>query len=136
MQLGPLLLFDGQCEEAFRVYEKYLNGKVEAMMPFEGTPAASQVPAEWRKKIIHARMAVGDQILMGSDAPPGRYQKPQGFFVSLQVTKPGEAEQIFQELAENGRILMPVQQTFWAARFGMVIDRFGIPWSVNCEHEK
>lgn len=136
MQLGPLLLFDGQCEEAFRVYEKYLNGKVEAMMLFEGTPAASQVPAEWRKKIIHARMAVGDQILMGSDAPPGRYQKPQGFFVSLQVAKPDEVEQIFQELAENGRILMPVQQTFWAARFGMVIDRFGIPWSVNCEHEK
>lgn len=136
MQLGPLLLFDGQCEEAFRVYEKYLNGKVEAIMPFEGTPAARQVPAEWRKKIIHARMAVGDQILMGSDAPPGRYQKPQGFFVSLQVAKPDEVEQIFQELAENGRILMPVQQTFWAARFGMVIDRFGIPWSVNCEHEK
>jgi len=133
MQLNPYLLFNGQCETAFKFYEKCLGGKIEAMVLHEGTPAADQVPAEWRKKILHARLVVGDQVLMGSDAPPDRFQKPQGFSVSLGVKDPAEAERIFLALAENGKVRMPIQKTFWAARFGMLVDRFGIPWMVNCE---
>ena len=133
MQLNPYLLFNGQCETAFKFYEKCLGGKIEAMILHEGTPAADQVPAEWRKKILHARLVVGDQVLMGSDAPPDRFQKPQGFSVSLGVKDPAEAERIFLALAENGKVRMPIQKTFWAARFGMLVDRFGIPWMVNCE---
>ena len=85
MQLNPYLTFDGRCEAAFRYYEKVLGGKIVAMMPHEGTPAAEQVPAEWRKKIIHARLLVGDKLLMGSDAPPDRYEQPKGFSVTIGV---------------------------------------------------
>ena len=137
MQLNPYLVFNGDCETAFKLYERVLGGKIEAMMPHEGTPAAEHVPAEWRKKILHARLNVGGQLLMGSDAPPngqGQYEPPKGFSVSLQVKLPGEAERIFHALAENGQVRMPIQQTFWAARFGMCVDRFGIPWMVNCDN--
>ena len=103
------------------------------MMPHEGTPVAEHVPAEWRNKILHARLTVGDQVMMGSDAPPGRYEEPKGFSVSVQIKDPAEAERIFQALAENGKVQMPIQQTFWAARFGMLMDQFGIPWMINCE---
>ena len=133
MRMNPYLLFNGRCEEAFQFYSQCLGGKIEAMMPFAGTPAEQEVPAEWRKKIIHASLTVGDQVLMASDAPPGRYEEPKGFSVSLNVKNPAEAERIFQALTENGKVQMPLQQTFWAARFGMVVDRFGIPWMVNCE---
>ena len=133
MQLNPYLLFNGQCEAAFKFYEKCLGGKIETMLTHEGTPAEQHVPSEWRKKILHARLTVGDEVLMGSDAPPERYEQPQGFSVSLNNNDPAEAERIFRALSENGRVQMPLQQTFWASRFGMLVDRFGIPWMVNCE---
>jgi PhnB protein len=133
MQMNPYLMFDGQCEEAFKFYEKLLGGKIVAMMPHEGTPAENSVPAEWRGKIIHARMVIGDQVLMGSDAPPAHRQKPQGFSINIGVTDPAEAERIFRALEENGKVTMPLGETFWAVRFGMLVDRFGIPWMVNCE---
>ena len=133
MQLNPYLLFNGQCEAAFKFYEKCLRGKIDAMILHEGTPAADQVPAEWREKILHARLVVGDQVLMGSDAPPDRFQKPQGFSVSLGIKDPAEAERVFHALSESGTVRMPIQKTFWAERFGMLVDRFGIPWMVNCE---
>jgi PhnB protein len=136
MQINPYLLFTGQCEEAFKFYEKLLGGKIEMMMAHEGTPAAGQVPPEWLKKILHARLVVGDQVLMASDAPPGRQQKPQGFSVSLSVNDPAEAERIYNGLAEGAvAVTMPMQETFWAKRFGMLTDRFGIPWMINCEKE-
>ena len=133
MQLNPYLTFKGDCEAAFKFYEKVLGGKIIMMMTHEGTPAASQVPPEWGKKIIHARMTIDDQVLMGSDAPPSHYAKPQGFSVSVSVTDPADADRIFQALAENGTVRMPIQETFWAHRFGMLADKFGIPWMINCE---
>ncbi|MGZ5145419.1 MAG: VOC family protein [Burkholderiales bacterium] len=133
MQINPYLLFNGQCEAAFKFYERVLGGKIDAMMTHAGTPAEAHVPPEWRNKIIHARLVVGDEVLMGSDAPPDRFQKPQGFSVSIQINKPADAERIFKALAENGTVQMPFEQTFWAFRFGMCVDRFGIPWMVNCE---
>ena len=102
-------------------------------MTFAGTPAEQHVPAEWRNKIIHARLTIGDQVLMGSDAPPDRYQPPKGISISLNMKDPKEAEQRFNALAEKGAIQMPIQETFWAARFGSVTDQFGIPWMINCE---
>lgn len=133
MQLNPYLLFNGDCEAAFKFYEKRLSGRIESMLTHAGTPAEKQVPAEWRNKILHARMLVGDNVLMGSDAPPGRYETPKGFSVSIQLKDTKEGERIFRELAEGGQVTMPFEETFWAARFGMVVDRFGIPWMVNCE---
>ena len=133
MQWNPYLYFDGRCEEAFKFHEKCLDAKIQMMMTHEGTPAAEHVPADWRKKIMHARLAVGDQVLMGSDAPPDRYQKPQGFSVAVQVKSAAEADRIFKELSEGGRVNMPIQETFWAVRFGMLVDKFGIPWMIDCE---
>jgi PhnB protein len=133
MKLNPYLTFDGQCEAAFKFYERNLGGKIEAMITHEGTPAAEQVPPAWRKKIMHARMTVGDTVLMGSDAPPEHHEALKGFSVSLIVQDVAEAERVFKALAEKGTIRMPIQQTFWAARFGMLVDQFGVPWMVNCE---
>ena len=133
MQINPYLFFSGQCEAAFNFYAECLGGKIDAMMTHAGTPAEEHVPAEWRNKIIHARLTVGDGVLMASDAPPDHYEKPQGFSVSIQIKDKAEAERIFNALAENGKITMPFEKTFWAAGFGMCVDRFGIPWMVNCE---
>ena len=136
MQLNPYLFFNGNCADAFKFYEKCLGGKIVTMMTHEGTPAAEQVPANWREKIIHARMTVGDQVLMGSDAPPDRYAPMKGFGVSFAVDSPADAERIFKALSEKGAVGMPMQQTFFAVRFGMVVDQFGTPWMITCEAEQ
>jgi PhnB protein len=134
MQMNPYLTFKGECEAAFKFYEKVLGGKIVAMMPHEGTPAADHVPTEWRGKIMHARLVLDDdKVLMGSDAPPGMQEEMKGFSVTLGVDKPADAERIFHALAEDGTVRMPIQETFWATRFGMLTDRFGTPWMINCE---
>jgi PhnB protein len=133
MQMNPYLTFDGRCEAAFKFYEKILGGKIEAMIPHEGTPAAEHVPADWRSKIMHARLTIGDGVLMGSDAPPGMFERPKGFSVALQFRDPGEAERVYNALADGGTVRLPIQQTFWALRFGMLVDKFGTPWMINCE---
>ncbi len=133
MQLNPYLYFNGNCEAAFKFYEQCLGGKIEAMLTHVETPMEAQTPPEWRNKILHVSMKVAGTLLMGSDAPPEHYQKPQGFSVSINLKDPAEAERIFQALAENGTVRMPLQETFWAALFGMLVDRFGIPWMINCE---
>ena len=102
------------------------------MMPYEGTPVADHVPAGWGKKILHATLTVGDQTVTAADAPPEQYQKPQGFSVMLGIKDPAEAERIFHTLEKNGNVQMPLQETFWAIRFGMLVDQFGIPWMINC----
>jgi PhnB protein len=135
MQLNPYLIFNGQCEAAFKFYEQSLGGQITAMFKNEGSPMAEHFPAEWHDKILHARMTVGDQILMGSDGRPGGYQEPKGFSLSLSVNDPAEAERLFHSLADGGQVQMPMQKTFWAERFGMLTDRFGMPWMVNCEQQ-
>jgi PhnB protein len=94
---------------------------------------AEHVPPEWRSKIMHARLSVGDEILMGSDAPPDRYEQMKGFSVTLGIDDPRDAERVFHALSKNGTVQMPIQKTFWAARFGMLVDQFGTPWMINCE---
>ena len=133
MQLNPYLTFNGQCEAAFNFYEKVLGGKIEAMMTYGSSPMAEQTQPEWRNKIMHARMTVGDQMLMASDAPPDRHEAMKGIMVTLGIDNPTEAERIFGALSEKGTVQMPIQKTFWAERFGMLVDQFGTPWMVNCE---
>jgi PhnB protein len=133
MQMNPYLYFDGDCEAAFKFYEKVLDAKIAVLMTHEGTPMEKLVPAEWRAKILHGRLTIGDQVLMASDAPPGRFEKQAGFSLSLGFTDVAEAERVFHALAENGTATMPIAETFWAVRFGMLVDRFGIPWMINCE---
>jgi len=135
VQLNPYLTFKGQCEEAFKFYQQCLGGTIQMMMTFGDSPMADQAPPEWRDKIMHATLMVGETPLGGSDAPPDRYEEPKGFSITIQLDDTAEADRIFQSLSEGGNVTMPIQQTFWAARFGMFVDRFGIPWMVNCSLE-
>jgi PhnB protein len=133
MRINPYLSFDGQCKTAFKFYAQCLNGKIEVMQTFAGTPAAPYAPAGGENKILHARLSVGDDVLMGSDVPAERYDKGKGISVALVFKDVAESERVFHALSENGRVDMAIQPTFWAARFGMLVDQFGVPWMINCE---
>jgi PhnB protein len=136
MHLNPYLTFKGNCADAFKFYEKCLGGKIVMLMTHEGSPAAEQVPAGWRDKIMHAHLTVGDKALMGSDAPPDHYEPMKGFSVSHTVDTPADAERVFKALSEKGTVQMPIQQTFFAARFGTLVDQFGTPWMIFCEPQQ
>jgi len=133
MEMNPYLSFNGDCEAAFKFYEQHLGGQPGAIFRYSGTPMAGQVPADWADKIMHASVTVGGQVLMGGDAAPGHYEAPKGFSLSLHLKSTADADRIFEHLAAGGKVVMPLEKTFWAARFGMVVDRFGIPWMINCE---
>ena len=133
MDLNPYLMFNGQCEAAFKFYEKCLGGKIVAMQTHGDSPIGEQTPSEWRGKIMHARLVANGKVLMGSDAPAEHFEQPKGFAVSISVNDPADADRIFNALSKNGTVQMPIQKTFWSVRFGMFIDQFGIPWFVNCE---
>ena len=107
MQLNAYLVFNGQCEAAFKFYEKVLGGKILGMFTHAGTPAAEHVPPEWLNKIMHVTLKVGDSVLMGSDAPPDRYTKPKGITVNIALSDVAEAERIFHALSENGTVGCP-----------------------------
>ena len=129
------LNFDGKCEEAFKHYAAVLGGEILAMLRYADAPADTGMPnkPELADRIMHARLKVGDRLLMGGDAPPQFAAKPQGFCVAIQVDNPTEAERVFHALAQDGTMQMPIGPTFFAQRFGMCIDKFGTPWMVNCE---
>lgn len=137
MKINPYLIFNGDCKAAFTFYAESLKGNIEAMMTFGETPAAEHVPKDLHNLIIHTRLAVGDQAIMGSDTTPDRpVEEMSGCSVSLNVDSIAEAERVFNALAEDGKVQMPLEQTFWAARFGMLVDRFGVSWMVNCEKDQ
>lgn len=133
MQMNPYLSFKGDCEAAFKFYEQCLGGQIGPLFRYAGSPMADQVPADWADKIMHGSMTVGGQVLMGDDVAPGQYEESKGFSLSLQMSSTADAERIFHELSQDGRVVLPLEQTFWAARFGMLVDRFGIPWLINCD---
>lgn len=135
MKLVPYLNFDGNCAEAFRFYEQVFGGKLEAIQTHGESAIKDQVPPDWHDRILHARLVIGDQILMASDTQPGTYEGIKGMNVAVQIDDVERAERIFNALAENGSVQMPFQDTFWGARFGMLVDRFGIPWMINCEQK-
>ena len=132
MEINPYLSFNGQCEAAFKFYEQCLGAQLGAIFRYAGTPMAADVPADWQDKVMHGSVTVGGQELMGGDVAPGHYEEPKGFSLSIQISSAAQAERIFQELSKDGRVGMPLEKTFWAERFGMVVDRFGIPWMINC----
>src|SRR5699024_10477549 len=141
MKLNAYLSFDGHCEEAFNFYAEKLGAEITAMMMFsDGPPEATEnLPNEWRSKIMHACLKLGDYELMGTDGmgacPSGADADAgiSGAHVVLQVDEPGDAERIYTDLSTDGTVQMAMEQTFFARRFGMVVDRFGVPWMVLCE---
>jgi PhnB protein len=134
MKLNTYLNFDGDCRAAFEFYEQCLGGKIGAMIPYGDTPASKHVSPEAHDRIIHASLEVGDSSLMGSDGTPEHpYEGVRGSYVTVHVDDAAEAERIFQALSENGKVEMPIQETFWALRYGSTVDRFGVGWMVNCQ---
>ena len=133
MQMTPYVSFKGDCEAAFGLYEKCLGGRMGPLFRYGGSPVSNQVPEDWSDKIMHGSIEIGDQVLMGADVAPERYEEPKGFSLSLQIASVNDAERIFRDLAQDGTVLMQLEKTFWAARFGMLVDRFGLPWMINCE---
>ncbi|MGH6736048.1 MAG: VOC family protein [Methyloceanibacter sp.] len=133
MKMNPYLSFDGSCEEAFKTYAKVLGGEIVAMLPYKDMPMENNFPPEWGKKIAHARLIFGDNVLMASDASPERYKPMEGVSVTLNIPEPAEAERVFDALADDGKVDMALDETFWAHKFGVLVDRFGTRWMVNCE---
>ena len=136
MKLNTHINFGGQCEAAFRFYERCFSGKIVTMLKWGDSPMANEVPPEWSDKICHATLTIEGSELAGADVPPEQYEDPRGFQVLLGIDIPEDAERVFNELAEHGLVKMPLQKTFWAVRYGIVVDRFGVPWEVNCDQTK
>jgi PhnB protein len=130
MKVAPYLVFSGQCEEAFRLYEKVLGGKIVGLFNFGDSPMAAKYP-DWAKKVMHASLVIGDQTILGSDAPPEHFQKAQGMSVCLDLPDVETAERVYAGLSEGAEIRMPLQETFWAKRYAHFTDRFGTPWMIN-----
>jgi PhnB protein len=126
------LVFNGDCDAAFALYQECLGGNVTFRLTWGDSPMAEAAPADWRDKILHATFAMGSAAFSGGDALPGAYERPQGFRIQLNLDDAAAAERIFTTLADGGRVNTPMQETFWAQRYGEVVDRFGIPWLINC----
>ena len=133
MNVNAYLNFPGTCEEAFNFYAKCLNGQIVALIRTRDTPMKDQAPADRQDKVMHARMHIGDTVLMASDVPPNFFRQPQGFAVCLSIAEAAEAESVFAALSEGGTVEMAIQETFWATRFGTFTDKYGTLWMVNCE---
>jgi len=129
--INPYLGFNGNCAEAFKFYAEVLGGEL-LLLTYADTPMASDFPGELGQRIIHASLKNGEQLLMGGDAPPDRKCEVQGITVNLGFADVAESERVFHALCEGGTVDMPLEKTFWAERFGMLTDRFGIPWMINC----
>jgi PhnB protein len=134
MHLEPRisLIFNGECDAAFNLYQQCLGGTVTFRLTWGDSPMADEAPPQWRDKILHATLTVGGTAISGGDILPSNYERPQGFQLQLNLDDVGAAERVFTLLADGGRVTHSLQQTFWAQRFGAVVDRFGIPWAINC----
>ncbi len=130
MKLHTYLNYGGNCEQAFRFYEQHLGGKVMAMMTHAQAPAQTGVAPEQKNTILHARMELGDTVIMASDVPPDRFEPMRSAYLSLAVGSSSEAERIFGLLSDGGQIFMPLQETFFALRFAILRDKFGALWMI------
>lgn len=127
--LGPYLFFDGRCEEAIEFYRQALDAQVLMLMRFKDGPDQCQPGSE--NKVMHSTLRIGDINVMVSDGRCGGKPDFRGFSLSLTVPDEAEAERLFGKLAEGGQIQMPLTKTFFSPRFGMVADRFGVPWMIH-----
>ncbi len=130
MQLNAYLNYGGNCEEAFRFYEKNLGAKINMMMRYADQPDPKNVPPGLEKYVLYANMSIGQTELMGSDVPPERFQPMRSVYLSLGVDSDAEAERAYALLKEGGEVFMPMAETFFAFRFGMLRDKFGTSWMI------
>lgn len=133
MKLYTYLNYGGNCRQAFEFYAKHLGGKITALTTHGEVPGASDVPPEWKNAVVHARIELGETVVMGADIPPDRFQPMRSAYLSLLVTSIEEAERIYTLLSDGGQIFMPMEETFFAHRFAMLRDRFGTSWMLLFE---
>jgi len=131
MQVNPYVAFNGDCEAAFTFYEQHLGGKIGTLFRYAGTPFAADAPPGWDNKVMHGSVTLGDLVLMGADVVPDKYEQPKGFSFLLHLKTAAEADAVIEALATDGRIVVQPEKTFWADRFAVVIDRFGVQWTIN-----
>lgn len=131
MQMNPYLFFNGDCAEAFKFYAGVLDGEVHALLPYSDSPEPEANPPGVDDRIMHACMSAGDYVLMGSDSPPDQYDAPSGVSIHINADSVADAERIFEALSAGATIQMPIGETFWAERFGALVDRFGVSWMIG-----
>ena len=130
--LDAYLFFDGTCAEAMRFYERVFGGKLEVLQTYAESPAAQDVAPDRSQRIMHARLVIDGRALLASDAiSEDPFEGIRGFALSMNYATVEEAQRVFTELGDGGTVQMPMQETFWARAFGMLVDRFGTPWMVN-----
>lgn len=135
MQIEPYLFFDGNCETALQFYSQCLGGSIVALHRYEGSPMEAQLPEAWKSKVMHATLEAEGHRFMASDRMPGQpFGGHAGFSMSVNIPKdPVRGEKVFKALAAGGMVTMPFATTFWGAHFGMLVDKFGVGWMVNCD---
>ena len=130
MKLDIYLNYPGNCRQAFRFYEQHLGGKMIALSRFTDAPTTTGVPANWKDKVMYARMTLGETEVSGNDVPPDRFEPMRSVYLSLTVDSTPEAERIYALLSDGGQVFMPMQETFFAFRFAMLRDKFGTSWMI------
>ncbi len=131
LRLSPHLTFNGDCKAAFQTYRRILGGELTTLMSYGESPMAAQVDPRWHDRIVHATLLLADVELLGADLLPEDYRAPQGFFVTLTVEGPGRGKSIFESLADGGQVQLPFASTFWSPGFGVLVDRYKVPWEIN-----
>ena len=133
MKLYTYLNYGGNCRQAFEFYAAHLGGKIVMLTTHGEIPGGSKAPPEWRNAVLHARMELGDTVLLGADVPPDRFLPMRSAYLTLMIDTPEEAERIYALLSDGGQIFMPMEETFFARRFAQLRDRFGTSWMLLCE---
>jgi PhnB protein len=137
MTVSTSLAFDGCCAEAFALYARVLGGTITFTLRYGDSPLAGTVPPDWADRLAHSTLTLPDgSRLYGNDAVPGTYEAPRGFSLTTNPPDVAMADAMFAALADGGHVTQPLEATFWAAAFGTLVDRFGIPWAINCERSR
>jgi PhnB protein len=130
MEVQPYLFFDGRCEEALEFYRKALGAEVAMLMRFKESPDQAMIPPGSEDKVMHACFRIGSSSVSASDGRCAGKPSFQGFALSITARDGAEAERLFASLSEGGEVQMPLAKTFFASRFGMIADRFGVSWMI------
>lgn len=132
MSLSFHINFNDQCQAAFEFYAEALNGQIGTLLHFKDSPAAATVAPHRQGKIVHANICIEGVEIAGADVAASEYTAPSGFFILLGFDSVQQVEAVFARLVVGGQVIMPPQKTFWSACYAIVIDRFGVPWKINC----
>ena len=133
MKLYTYLNFDGNCRAAFEFYAEHLGAKITMIATHQDQPNPASVPANWKDAVLHARIELGDTIVMGADIPADRFKPMRSAYLTLLLSSDAEAERIYALLIDGGETFMPMKETFYASRFAMLRDRFGTSWMLMNE---